>query len=135
MSGPGLWYSKLGLGRAARNGNLFVETVAGNRSSYSDASYSRACLARQLQITMGRPSTRDFIRMAENRLLPNCPITKADIQAAEHILGPDIGSLKGKTVRRIPKAVTLGNIPVPDISIVSIPSITLLHMTGAWLTR
>jgi hypothetical protein len=34
---------------AAGNRTLFVETVTGNRRSYSDASYSRACLARQLQ--------------------------------------------------------------------------------------
>jgi hypothetical protein len=50
----------------------------------------------------------------ENRLLPNCPITKADILAAEQILGPDVGSLKRKTVRRTPKTVTMGNVTVPD---------------------
>jgi hypothetical protein len=100
--------------RGARDGNLFVETVAANRASYSAASYSRACLARKLQITMGRPSTRGYIRMVENRLLPNCPIAEADILAAEQILGPDVGSVKRKTVRRPPKAVTMGNVPGPD---------------------
>jgi hypothetical protein len=116
LSGPGLWYSELGMrsNRGARDGNQFVETVADNRASYSAASYSRACLARKLQITMGRPSTRGYIGMVENRLLPNCPITEADILAAEQILGPDVGSLKSKTVRRTPKAVTMGNVPVPD---------------------
>jgi hypothetical protein len=49
----------------------------------------------------------------DNKLLPNCPITREDILAAEHIFGPDVGSLKGKTVHRAPKGVNalLHNIP------------------------
>jgi hypothetical protein len=37
--------------------------------------------------------------LLENNLLQNCPITKTDILAAEDIFGPNLGSLKGKTVR------------------------------------
>jgi len=33
-------------------------------------------------------------------MLRNCPISKADIAAAEDIFGPNLGWLKGKTVRR-----------------------------------
>eukprot|EP00978_Attheya_sp_CCMP212_P040026 scaffold214407_cov59-Attheya_sp.AAC.1 len=33
-------------------------------------------------------------------ILVNCPITRRDIEASEEIFGPDVGSLKGKTVRR-----------------------------------
>ncbi len=33
-------------------------------------------------------------------MLHNCPISIADIAAAEDIFGPNLGSLKGKTVRR-----------------------------------
>jgi hypothetical protein len=50
-------------------------------------------------VIVGRPSTREFIRIVENAHLPNCPVNREDIIAAEDIFGPEIGSLKGKTVR------------------------------------
>jgi hypothetical protein len=70
-------------------------------------------LAREIQKRIGRPSTRAFIKIVENKLLPNCPITRDDIIAAEHIFGPDVGSLKGKTVHRAPERVhaTMNNLP------------------------
>jgi hypothetical protein len=38
-------------------------------------------------------------------MLPNCPVTWADIAAAEDIFGFDVGSLKGKTTRIPPHVV------------------------------
>ena len=46
---------------------------------------------------MGRPSTTTFVEAHKNNGLLNCPVTPADVEAAEQIFGPDIGSLKGKT--------------------------------------
>ena len=40
-----------------------------------------------------------------NNLLPDCPVTKADIMVAEDIFGPEVGGLKGKSTRRNPHAV------------------------------
>jgi len=48
-------------------------------------------------------------------MIPNSPITKEDILHAEDILGPNLGSLKGKTVRKTPERVVLNsldNLPV-----------------------
>jgi hypothetical protein len=90
---------------AQQNGVALVSTVAGNRTNYTNDDYLRAVRARELQITIGRPSTKDFIRIVLGNQLPNCPVTKADILAAEDIFGPDIGSLKGKTTRRPPSKV------------------------------
>ena len=43
------------------------------------------------------PSTKDFIAYVEQNLIPNCPISKADIMRAEDILWANVGALKGKT--------------------------------------
>jgi len=40
-------------------------------------------------------------------MLPNCPITKANIICAEEILGPNLGSLKGKMTRTKPSKVVI----------------------------
>jgi hypothetical protein len=81
---------------------VLVQTVADNKVNYTNDDYLKAVRARELQINIGRPSTRQFIKIVSTNQLPNCPVTKADILAAEHIFGPDVGSLKGKTMRRRP---------------------------------
>ena len=93
-SDRGLYYHD-----TAGSGTVLVNTVANNKTRYTERDYSRAVLARQIQKIIGRPSTRAFIKIVDNKLLPNCPITRDDIIAAEDIFGPDLGSLKGKTVR------------------------------------
>ena len=99
----------------AETGTALVTTVADNASNYTHADYSRALLARKTQQIIGRPSTRDYIRYVENNLIPNCPITRRDIVIAEHIFGPDVGALKGKTMRRRPLGVGLYNhTPIPS---------------------
>ena len=99
----------------AETGTALVTTVADNASNYTHADYSRALLARKTQLIIGRPSTRNYIRYVENNLIPNCPITRRDIITAEHIFGPDVGALKGKTTRRRPRGVGLYNhIPIPS---------------------
>jgi hypothetical protein len=90
-----------------------VNTVASNKTKYTERAYSRAVLARRLQRIIGRPSTRTFLRIVDDNLLPNCPITRKDILAAEHIFGPDVGSLKGKTVRRGAPHVDICTVDIP----------------------
>jgi len=41
-------------------------------------------------------------------MLPNCPSMKANIIHAEEILGPNLGSLKGKSTRTKPTNVIIG---------------------------
>ena len=109
QSNRGLFYMD-----SAETGTLLVSTVAENKSKYTNRDYSRAVLAREIQKRIGRPSTKAFIKIVDNRLLPNCPITRDDILAAEHIFGPDVGSLKGKTVHRPSERVEarVNNIPM-----------------------
>ena len=79
------------------NTTLVVNTVKENRMNYTNNDCLRALRARKLQITMGRPSTATFLDLLKKNGIANCPITPADVEAAEYIFGPDIGSLKGKT--------------------------------------
>jgi hypothetical protein len=90
--------------KPSRDGSatVMVNTLADNKGNYTNDDYLKAVRARELQIKIGRPSTKHFIQIVTSNQLPNCPVTRADIIAAEHIFGPDIGSLKGKTVRRQP---------------------------------
>jgi hypothetical protein len=99
----------------ATTGTLLVNTVAENKAKYTNRDYAKAELARQIQKRIGRPSTRAFIKIVEQKLLPNCPITRDDILAAEHIFGPDVGALKGKTVHRTPERVNAGMINLPQV--------------------
>ena len=95
------------------NTTLVVNTVKENRSNYTNNDYLRALRARELQITMGRPSTSTFLDLLRKNGIANCPVTPADVEAAEYIFGPDIGSLKGKTTRR--------GLPIVDSPIIGVP--------------
>jgi hypothetical protein len=66
-----------------------------------------------LQRIIGRPSTRGYLLIVETSQLPNCPIGCKDIAAAEEIFGPDLGTLKGKTVQRGGEHVRPTNIAIP----------------------
>ena len=81
---------------------VHVNTMADNKSSYYNTDYLRALTARKLQIKIRNPTAQDFLKIASRNLLPNCPITRDDIWAAEDIFGPDVGGLKEKTVRQPP---------------------------------
>ena len=106
-SSRGLYYhnTSTAVTRVADTGTVLVATVADNASNYTHADYSRALLARKTQQIIGRPSIQDYIRYVGNNLILNCPVTRRDIVAAEHIFRPDVGSLKGKTTRKRPIAL------------------------------
>jgi hypothetical protein len=60
-----------------------------------------------------RQALIQFLQIIDNNLLSNCPINRRDILAAEDIFGPEIGSLKGKSVRHSGEAVTTVAISLP----------------------
>ena len=76
---------------------LVVDMVKENKKNYTNNDYLHALRARELQVTMGQPSTATFVEALKSNGLLNCQVTPADVEAAEQIFGPDIGSLKGKT--------------------------------------
>jgi hypothetical protein len=62
---------------------------------------------------IGYPSTWDFLKLGDNNLIPNCPVGRSDIIAAEAIFGPRIHSLKGKTFCRGKLHVKSDSSPIP----------------------
>jgi hypothetical protein len=66
------------------SGTLLVNTVSKNRANLTDREYENASLARKIQKTKGRPSTR--VKYVENLFFPNCPIERNDILNAETYL-------------------------------------------------
>jgi hypothetical protein len=92
---------------------MLVTTVKDNMTKFSAYDKSKAKLARSVQQRIGRPSTKDYIRYVRDNLIPNCPVTVQDIENSELIWGPDLGSLKGKTVRRKSPVVAVQSHTIP----------------------
>ena len=55
----------------------------------------------------------------------NCPVTTEDVDNAEKIFGPDIGTMKGKTTRRNPTPVKKDEVQIPKELIEKNQDITL----------
>ena len=102
QSGSGLHYLDMTLQNVNNiaGTTLVVNTVKENKKNYTHNDYLRALRARELQVAMGRPSTATFLEALKNNGIVNCPVTPTNVEVAEQIFGPDIGSLKGKTTWR-----------------------------------
>ena len=117
----GLHYLDTSIHDTDKNGDTtrVVNTVKENKMNYTNNDYLHAMRARELQLTVGRPSTTTFVALLKRNRIANCPVTPADVEAAEYIFWPDIGSLKGKTMRRSP--------PIIDSLATAIPTDVLKH--------
>jgi len=62
---------------------------------------------------LGCPSIADLKRIIKMNFINNCPVTTEDIDLSERIYGPDVASLKGKTVRQSPAPVVKDVIEIP----------------------
>jgi hypothetical protein len=93
--------------------NVLVTTVAEKSSNYKTMDVQADVMARKIQLILGNPSTRDFIKMIELNTIPNCPVSVDDIRAAEDILGPNLAALKGKTARKRSDHVAIRPVALP----------------------
>ena len=55
-----------------------VDTVSNNVTKYSNCDYSNALLARKIQRIIGCPSTKTFLHLINNNLLPKFQVTSHD---------------------------------------------------------
>ena len=110
-TGKGLYHHNLDI----EDGALwtFITTVPSKADKYTHRALQRARTARRFQNIIMRPGARQLMDVAVTHL-KGCPLTKADIQAAEDIYGPNLGALKGKTVDRPNPHVPAGIDHVPN---------------------
>jgi hypothetical protein len=57
--------------RANGTGTVMINTVADNKNAYANRAYTRAVLARNIQKMVGRPTTKEFVKIVEMNLV--CP--------------------------------------------------------------
>ena len=63
---------------------------------------------------IGHPSPKDYKDMVRSGMILNFPVTVADINVANDLLGPDIGSIRGKTTRTAPEPVATNYVHIPS---------------------
>ena len=91
-----------------------IESVKENLAGFTDREISQARRARALYYMAGAPTIENFKHLLWANMIQDCPVTVKDVDLAEKIFGPDIGALKGRTVRKKPRVVRQDNIEVPD---------------------
>ena len=91
----------------------FVETLQENKNFYTSRQFERAKKARDFYHAMNCPSIPDLLAILRMNLVKDCPITLEDVKIMKNIFGPDIGVLKGKSVRRKPIKSIKDEISVP----------------------
>ena len=110
----GLYYHDIRWNTSDKHAHVFVNTVADNMRVFNQRQIKAAERARELYIMLGRPSSRTYQYMLQHHLIKNTSVTYDDAVRAEQIFGPDLGALKGKSVRTTPAPVVLPSvIPVP----------------------
>ncbi len=79
-------------------GMILVQTVHQNYKGYTKRKVLQAKEARCAMGMIGNPSKRDFTNMVRGNMISICPVTSDDITNVCTIFGPDLASLRGKTV-------------------------------------
>lgn len=89
--------------------------VADKTRMYTPTQIMKADEGRKLYRLLGRPSERVSKHMLTHQLIKSTDLTSTDISHATDIYGPDVGCLKGKTVRATPAPVKIPvQIPLPE---------------------
>ena len=95
------------------NSMLLLNTVSDNRERFTRREYEGAREPRRAIHLLGLPSEQDFENMVRSNMIVNCPVTFSDVKNDKLIFGPDITSLKGKSVRRKPASVVTDYVEIP----------------------
>ena len=102
MSPKGLYYFDA---VDRENSVLLLNTLAYNRKGLTRKEHEGDWEARRSMHLIGFPSERDFGNMVCSNMILKCPVTFEDVKSAKLIFGPDITSLKIKSVSHNPDSV------------------------------
>jgi hypothetical protein len=91
----------------------FVQRVYQNYEGFTKKEVLQAKEARRAMGLIGNPSKSNFKGMVSNNMITNCPITTTAITNARSIFGPDLASVRGKSVQWAPAPVVADYVVVP----------------------
>jgi hypothetical protein len=114
-SDSGLYYHDTtdGAFRMLNANKTDIDTIKTNREGFTERDYERAKRARKALALAGYPSPKDLKYMASSNIIKNCYVTSTDVANANTIFGPDLATLKGKTVRITPPPVATDYVQIP----------------------
>ena len=79
----------------------FLQTVRQNMEGFTRHKVKGTNLAHKAQAILGHPSSKELSQVVSNNFgINNCPINPIDVSNADAIYGPNLGGIRGKTVRK-----------------------------------
>jgi len=113
-----------------------VTTVEENKTLFTAREFEQAKAARNLYHALGTPSLADLKKIIQMNAIQDNPVTLKQVKLAEKIFGPDVGALKGKTVRKKPAPVAPDYIQIPRELTMNHHEVTLcmdgMNVNGLW---
>ena len=94
--------------------NHNILSVKENLAGFTAREIEQAKRARELYHAVGAPTVQNFKGILRMNIIQDCPVTADDVNLAERIYGPDVATLKGRTVRIQPPVVREDNIEIPS---------------------
>ena len=91
-----------------------MQTFQENKEGFKKRNIKDAEKSRSEYNMVGHPSAADFERMVRGNMLRKFPITDSVIKNVHTIFGPDVGSLRRKTVRKKTETVTSKYVAIPE---------------------
>jgi hypothetical protein len=98
-----------------KQGNFaFVEMVHVNKSLFTKRQIKGVQQARRLYQCLSHPSIPNFKWVLQTNGIKDCPLSLTDAEIAQKIWGPNIATLKGKTMHKGADAVRVESLtPIP----------------------
>jgi hypothetical protein len=89
--------------------------------------------APRAQAMLGNSSKKDYKGRVSSNVITNCPVLHTDIANVQTIFGPDLASIQGKTVRRVPALVVGDYVVVPRELVAANVAVTLAAYVFLWM--